>query len=74
MLFIIIFKSVKIQRAILQTTGGVIMWCHSYFRRTSPPVVATAPTIIKILAVHYSLAGIVGSSEEQSEIGHPSTL
>lgn len=50
------------------------MWCHSQFRSISPPVVATDPAIIKILIVHYSLAGIVGSSEEQSEIGHPSTL
>lgn len=33
------------------------------------------PDIIKILIVHDSLAGIVQLfSEEESEIGHPSTL
>lgn len=54
-----------------QTTCSDIMWRHSSFRTISPPVVAKDPAIIKIFVVHYSLAGIVGSSEEQSEIGHP---
>lgn len=47
-------------------------WCHCGFRHISPPVAARDPIIIKIRVV--PLAGIVGSSEEQSEIGHPSTL